>query len=395
MLEDEGKKFQYSDETGDFNLMELRNRNIKFNSDNRPNLYYPFYINTNNKDSSGLFEISLDKQDGYTEIYPLKSQGINTVWRWGTEKSRKYLNTEIKAKKKQDGSFMIVQKYRSSLKRQRSIFDDVKFVTEKGSNAVKDLFGTKIFDYPKSPYFIQELIKLSTNSYNDDIILDFFAGSGTTAHAVMAQNLEDGGNRKFILVQLDEKINERKNKTAYDFCKKELKIQEPSIFYITKERLIRAKNKLVEENKDKDLSEFDLDFKIYEISKKDKFIEDMEKFDSSASLPLYECDTNTIMTTWKLYDGIKLDKNLEEIKLKKYIAHYDGDKKLYLINPSCMHDDLVALVEKIDSDETFKPNVIVIYGKNFESAMQNEICHNLNVLTNAKSIELKIIIRYI
>gem|GEM_PF-1803860 len=53
------------------------------------------------------------------------------------------------------------------------------------------------------------------------------------------------------------------------------------------------------------------------------------------------------------------------------------------------------LVEKIDSDETFKPNVIVIYGKNFESAMQNEICHNLNVLTNAKSIELKIIIRYI
>lgn len=393
LLEDEEKKFQYSDEKGNFNLMELRNRNIKFNSDNRPNLYYPFYINVNNKDDNDLFEISLDKQDGYMETYPLQSQGINTVWRWGIKKSREHLNAEIKAKKKQDGSFMIVQKYRSSLKRQRSVFDDVKFVTEKGSNSVKDLFGVKIFDYPKSPYFIQELIKLSTNFCNDDIVLDFFAGSGTTAQAIMTQNLEDGGNRKFILVQLDEKINEGKNKTAYDFCKNVLKSDNPTIFDITKERLIRAKNRLVEENQDKDLSEFDLDFRVYEIAKKDKFIEDMEKFNDTTSLPLYECDTNAIMTTWKLYDGIKLDKNLKEIKLKEYIAHYDGDKKLYLINPNFTHEDLIALIEKIDSDKTFKPNVIVIYGKHFESAMQNEICHNLNVITNTKSIELKIIIR--
>lgn len=267
--------------------------------------------------------------------------------------------------------------------------------TQKAKEQLKAILNANVFDTPKPIDLIKKIIQISTTFNKNDLILDFFAGSGTTAHAAMAQNLEDGGNRKFILVQLDEKINEVKNKTAYDFCKNVLKSGNPTIFDITKERLIRAKNRLVEENQDKDLSEFDLDFKIYEIIKKDKFIEDMERFDNNASLPLYECDANAIMTTWKLYDGIKLDKNLEEIKLKEYIAHYDGDKKLYLINPSCTHDDLVALVEKIDSDKTFKPNVIVIYGKNFESAMQNEICHNLNVLTNAKSIELKIIIRYI
>ncbi|MGP1506814.1 MAG: site-specific DNA-methyltransferase [Campylobacter sp.] len=86
LLEDENKKFQYSDEKGNFNLMELRNRNIKFNSDNRPNLYYPFYINANSKDNNSLFEISLEKQENYIEIYPLQSQGINTVWRWGIKK---------------------------------------------------------------------------------------------------------------------------------------------------------------------------------------------------------------------------------------------------------------------------------------------------------------------
>lgn len=265
--------------------------------------------------------------------------------------------------------------------------------TQKAKEQLKAILNANVFDTPKPIDLIKKIIQISTTFNENDLILDFFAGSGTTAHATMTQNLEDGGNRKFILVQLDEKINEGKNKTAYDFCKNELKSDNPTIFDITKERLIRAKNKLVEENKDRDLSEFDLDFRVYEIAKKDKFIEDMEKFNDSSSLPLYECDTNAIMTTWKLYDGIKLDKNLKEIKLKEYIAHYDGDKKLYLINPNFTHDDLVALVEKIDSDKTFKPNVIVICGKHFGSAMQNEICHNLNVITNTKSIELKIIIR--
>lgn len=270
LLVETDKKFQYEDKNGFFNLMELRNRNIKFNSKNRPNLYYPFYVDLSKVDENNLYDISLENKKGFVEVYPLKSQGINTVWRWGKEKALKYLNLEIKAKKKQDGNFMIVQKYRSVLKRQRSIFDDVSFVTEKGSNAVKDLFnGVKVFDYPKSPFFIKRLIEISSSleigENENDIILDFFAGSGTTAQAVMELNAEDKGNREFILVQIDEEIKEDKSKSAYDFCKKELKSKNPVISDITIERVKRAAQKIIQSSKDNGLN---LGFKVYNLQDK-------------------------------------------------------------------------------------------------------------------------------
>ncbi|MFP6335393.1 site-specific DNA-methyltransferase [Helicobacter pylori] len=282
LLVETDKKFQYEDKNGFFNLMELRNRNIKFNSKNRPNLYYPFYVDLSKVDENNLYDISLENKKGFVEVYPLKSQGINTVWRWGKEKALKYLNLEIKAKKKQDGNFMIVQKYRSVLKRQRSIFDDVSFVTEKGSNAVKDLFnGVKVFDYPKSPFFIKRLIEISSSleigENENDIILDFFAGSGTTAHAVLESNksdyqkLSEGGGlfnglnaafkeRRFILVQLDEKIDPKKNKSAHDFCLNTLKSPSPSIFDITEERIKRAGAKIKEA-----CPNLDVGFRAFEI----------------------------------------------------------------------------------------------------------------------------------
>lgn len=73
---------------------------------------------------------------------------------------------------------MIVQKYRSSLKRQRSIFDDKEFVNERGIEHIKQMFGEKAFAYPKSEYLLQRIIEIATNE--NDIVLDFFAGSGTT-----------------------------------------------------------------------------------------------------------------------------------------------------------------------------------------------------------------------
>ncbi len=113
---------------------------------------------------------------------------------------------------------------------------------EEATKEINELFHCKVFDTPKPISLLKYLIRISTA--DNDIILDFFAGSGTTAHAVMAQNLEDGGNRKFILVQLDEKIDERNSKVAYDFCKNELKSKNPTIFDITKERILRAAQSL-------------------------------------------------------------------------------------------------------------------------------------------------------
>ena len=180
-IEEKDKKFDYEDEIGGFNLMELRNRNILFNAENRPNLFYPFYVNPTDEDTAGLLEISLEKKQGFVEVMPLKSQGVQTVWRWGKERAREYLNIEIKGKAKRDGGYMIVQKHRSHSKRQRSVWDEKEFVNERGTEHIKALFGGKVFDYPKSEYLMARIIELGSDV--GDIVLDFHLGSGTTATA--------------------------------------------------------------------------------------------------------------------------------------------------------------------------------------------------------------------
>ena len=192
-LEQKGKAFDYADERGGFNLMDLRNGNIRFNVKNRPNLCYPFYVNPLSADADDLLEVSLDKQTGFVEVMPLKSQGVQTVWRWGKEKARQNLNTEIKGKLKRDGGYRIVQKHRKSSKRQRSVWDEKEFVNARGTEHIKALFAQKVFDYPKSEHLIARVIELGTDE--GDIVLDFHAGSGTTAAA--AHKL----NRQWILVE--------------------------------------------------------------------------------------------------------------------------------------------------------------------------------------------------
>lgn len=234
-IEDEEKKFQYIDEIGGFNLMELRNRNVKFNDGNRPNLFYPFYLNPNKKDKNGLYEIALEKDANFSvKVLPAVSQGIQTVWRWGKEeKSRDNLNKVIFGKENQNGGYMIVQKYRKTTKMQRSVWDEKEFVNERGTESVKDILGSGIFAYPKSIFLLKRVIELSTKK--DSIVLDFFAGSGGLAHAVLDLNrseakegdLLDGakpeGNRTFILVQLNEKTDTTPNGIAYDVTSKRLK----------------------------------------------------------------------------------------------------------------------------------------------------------------------------
>lgn len=252
LIEEKDKEFQYKDEFGGFNLMELRNRNVKFNDKNRPNLCYPFYVNPNSKDSNGLLEIALEPKPGFVEVYPAKSNGIQTVWRWGKEeKARKNLNIEIFGKVNQNGGYMIVQKYRKTTKMQRSVWDEKEFVNERGTEAVKELFNNKAyFDYPKSIFTIKRVIELGCNK--DCLILDFFSGSGTTAHAVMELNAEDKGRRKFIMVQLPEPTTGLAKEDGYN-----------TLCDIAKERIRRAGKKIKEEHPEaKDL---DIGFRVLKL----------------------------------------------------------------------------------------------------------------------------------
>ncbi len=239
LIEDPDNNFKMFDNLGGFELRELRNRNIKFNKENRPNLYYPFYIDPSSEDEHGLHEISLEPIAGWIELYPLESQGVNTVWRWGKQKSSENLNINIKAKPMRNGSYMIVEKYREGRMMARSVWWDKDTNTEKGTLLVKDLMNGKVFDYPKPVELLMRAIEMGTETDAGDYVLDFFSGSATTAHAVMQLNVKDNGNRKFIMVQLPEKTDEKSE--AY-------KAGYKNICEIGKERIRRAANKIAEEN---------------------------------------------------------------------------------------------------------------------------------------------------
>lgn len=225
LIDEPTKEFQYNDSEGGYNLMELRNRNVKFNIGNRPNLCYPFYLNPNKKDENGLYEISLEKSKEFCiEVLPTKSQGIQTVWRWGKEeKSRENLNKVIFGKENKNGGYMIVQKYRKTEKMQRSIWDEKEFVNERGTESVKEILSAGVFDYPKSPFLLKRIIELSTKS--NSICLDFFAGSGTFGQALLEYNKEknEENNRMFILCTNNEITDKTPNGIAYDVTTKRLK----------------------------------------------------------------------------------------------------------------------------------------------------------------------------
>ena len=190
-------------------------------------------------ENPGLHEISLEPIDGWIELYPLESQGVNTVWRWGKQKSSENLNTNIKAKPMRNGSYMIVEKYREGRMMARSVWWDKDTNTEKGTLLVKDLMNGKVFDYPKPVELLMRAIEMGTETDAGDCVLDFFSGSATTAHAVMQLNAENGGNRKFIMVQLPEETDEKSE--AY-------KAGYKNICEIGKERIRRAAKKIAEEN---------------------------------------------------------------------------------------------------------------------------------------------------
>jgi len=249
---------------------------------------------------------------------------------------------------------------------------------------------------------------LDTNDKKEstDVILDFFAGSGTTGDAVMQLNAEDKangkeGNRKYILVQLPEPIDPKKNKTAYDFVKNELGIAEPTIFDITKERLVRAGKKIQAEQK-ADLftgeNKFDLGFKIFETQ---PIWEDYEfeakEFDSEQQLfdesKLSSEDLQTLLTTWKTYDNISLTESLENVNLDGYTGYY-GNGRLYLMTKGFETKHLKALLNKIDEETTFNPVSIIVFGYHFESKVLREIAENVSSYANKKKLDIDFITRY-
>ncbi|MDP2643262.1 MAG: site-specific DNA-methyltransferase [Candidatus Peregrinibacteria bacterium] len=205
-LDKEGKEidqYRNSDTNGKFRELELRNRNPVFNRENRPNLYYPFYANPLTK------SVSLAKTNEFTiTILPVNLKGEDGCWTWGKDKSKENLG-KLVAKPTKEGKWRVFRKdYLYSKDGQlaqtkaKAIWLEKEINNEKGKEMMNEVFGKPIFDFPKSVALIEKCVKLGSSK--DSIILDSFAGSGTTAHATLSLNKKDGGNRKFILVECED-----------------------------------------------------------------------------------------------------------------------------------------------------------------------------------------------
>jgi len=201
----DGVEFRYFDEEGGFNLKGLRNRNVKsFNSTNRPNLRYPFYVNLDSPDKNGLYEVSTEPKYNWKEIFASTIDGLESVWRWGKEKSSKQKG-DLLANIGNDEHIRIFQKERKLTQTAKTTWVNKDFHSITGTRELTELLGKSLFDFPKPETLIRQIIEIGTG-YND-IILDSFAGSGTTAHAVLNLNKQDGGDRKFILIEMEDYAN--------------------------------------------------------------------------------------------------------------------------------------------------------------------------------------------
>lgn len=166
----------------------------------RPNSYYPIYFNTKNN------SISLKKETSdYVEILPLDSSGKERVWRKTPSSFLKHLEEgEIKVSRNSKGDWkvQIIDRIKKGV-RPKSVWIDSKYdASAHGTKLLKGMFGgEKLFSFPKSLYAVQDVVDLFTEKGGDDIVLDFFAGSATTAHAVLNLNEKDGGARQFILCE--------------------------------------------------------------------------------------------------------------------------------------------------------------------------------------------------
>ena len=177
-MTDEHKKLPYSDEKGDFEIVGLRNRNNRaFNSSNRPNLRYPFYVNLKEVTYDGFMNLSLERQEGFEEVYPRTINDIQSVWRWGKEKAANELHNLI-AKKNQNNEIVIYQKKRTLTTMPTSFWHDKSLISQKGTQQMELLFNSPVFSFPKPEALLKRIIEISTEP--GDLVLDFFMGSATT-----------------------------------------------------------------------------------------------------------------------------------------------------------------------------------------------------------------------
>ncbi len=389
-------EFKETDSNGrKYRLLGLRKRDGAWRKEDRPKMFYPIYVDT----KTGA--CSLMKDTKYTvEVIPKRPTGELSRWTWSIPKFKeehKLLVGKIVNKGKENESWDIFRKDyidkdsgEEKDTKLKTIWIEKKTNYQNAKNEIKELFdNSEIFDYPK-PIYIPKRLSSILYYDEDDIILDFFSGSGTTAHAVMDLNANDTGNRKFIMVQLDEPVKKdsEAEKAGYK-----------TIDEIGRERIRRAAAKIKAEHPD---TSADLGFKTYYLKSMPKeTLDKIKSFDpntieliSSKGDIVKSLGEKTLLQTWQIKDGFGFNAVPQKIDLSGYTAYLLDDEKigkyLYLLD-EIEEKSIKELIRKIESLE-LTVDKIFIYGYSFDFNMLTSITTNLKTLKNRNPLEP--IVRY-
>lgn len=413
-----------TDKIGDYSERELRNRNPKYGKFNRPNLFYPIYVNPNLIDENGYSPISLNRTLEYSiEVIPLNSEGVESCWRWGSKKLNENIGEDsmisnVVSRVKTSGEYGIYEKYRKDTYKAKTIwFDDVEIsdddedddgiwdetgvITEQGSGELRKYGMGDVFDFPKPTYLIKKILSLGSDL--DSICLDFFSGSASFAESIITLN-SIKGSRKFISVQLPLDMDEKLINTSSSDKPKIQKVIDfldensypHSLDYIGIERIKRASKKI----KEKTNAVIDYGFKHFILNEPNpNTLDKCETFDKANLIAndsiLDDFGVATVLATWLNYDGYGLTTKPTEIDLKGYTAYYN-QKHLYLIHTDFTQEAVMDLFEKYDTIPHFNPENIVLFGYSFNEWSVTEMLEmNLKILNDTeKNLKINIEVRY-
>ena len=374
LTEKDKLRFQNQDDVGFYAYDQLRKTGSNDKREDRPNMYY-----------------GIENPDGEI-LYPIAAAGYESRWRVERKTYDNLVKENMilwkKTKRDNDEIWWPYVKYYldGRTKRPSPLWADLEG-NKKAAREVRDLFdGEKVFDFPKPVDLLLRVIQISCEK--DTIIVDFFGGSSTTAHAVMQKNSEDGGNRRYILVQLPEE------------CKPEseaAKAGYKTIDEVGMERIKRAAKKIHDENP---LFAGDLGFKHYTLEEpKEDTLLLMEQFDLSKNIisPLEVKDfgLETVLRTWLVADGYGLTEDAEEVMLGNYKAYWKGDHIIMInLDQDSNESSIAALMDKYNG-EPFSPHNIVIFGYSFGFTHREELQNNLRTLKDGnKTLTVNIDVRY-
>ncbi|NMR33093.1 site-specific DNA-methyltransferase [Chryseobacterium aquaticum] len=398
LTEHDLKRFENEDERGKFAYDQMRKTGSNDRREDRPNMYY-----------------AINDPDG-NELFPIGPGGYESCWRIEKKRYEKLVEEDfvLWKKTKREGAeiwWPYIKYYlEGRTKRPSPLWDDLDG-NKKAARDVRSLFdGKKVFDFTKPVDLLKRIITISTDF--NDVVLDFFSGSASTADAVMQINAKVLSNRKFIAVQLPEVLSKEdaSQKAAYDFLEEN---QLPTTLdYIGIERIKRAAAKIKTEQADKAKAKegdlfnegalpiLDLGFKHYTLAEPNQnTLDKLESFDKANFIVdttiLDDFGKPTVLATWLNADGYGLTANAEPIDFAGYTAYY-YDKHLYLIDEGFTLESMKALLAKYDAEGSFNPENIVLFGYSFPAWSITEMIEkNLRILNDGeKNLKINYAVRY-